>query len=221
MNLIYLAIELIICYIAITFLYKKYQYNGLYSYAAIAFILSNLMSLKTAEVLGFTINLGLIPFISVFIVSNIINQKKGKEEIKKLIINILLTSTLAYIILLLVTKMDSSILNLFTNASFDNMFLDSARIYFANIVTMLYMLYFNSNLYYYLKKEKNKIWISNIISIIIIQFFTTIIFILLGYALTSETTTILGMMIIRYILSIVIGILGTIIIYINNNSKEK
>jgi len=221
MNLIYLAVELIICYVAITFLYKKYQYNGLYTYASIAFILSNLMSLKTAEVLGFTINLGIIPFLSVFIVSNIINQKKGKEEIKKLIINILLTSTLAYIILLLVSKMDSSVLNLFTNASYDNMFLDSARIYFANIVTMLYMLYFNSSLYYYLKKEKNKIWISNIVSVIIIQFFTTIIFILLGYAITKDITTILGMMIIRYILSIIIGILGTVIIYINYNTKEK
>jgi len=221
MNIMYLTIELIICYLAITYLYKKYQYNGLYSYAITAFIISNIMSLKTIEIFNFELNLGLIPFVSVFIASNIIIQKKGKEEIKNLIISILLTSTLSYIILLLVSKMDSSIIKLFSNVSYDNIFIKSGRMFFANIVTMLYMLYFNSNLYYYLKREKNKIWISNIISIIIIQFFSTIIFILLGYAITTEITKILEMMLIRYALSIIIGILGTIIIYINNNTKEK
>lgn len=220
MNLVYLLIELVLCYLAITYLYKKYQYNGLYSYATIAFIISNIMSLKIIDLFGFTINLGLIPFVSVFIASNIIIQKRGKEEIKKLIINILLTSTLAYIILILVSKMDSSLVKLFSNKSFDNIFIDSIRLYFANIVTMLYMLFFNSNLYYYIKKEKNKIWISNIVSIIIIQFFATIIFILLAYAITTDMLKMIEMMLIRYMSSIVIGVLGTIIIYINN-TKEK
>ena len=221
MTLIYLLIELVLCYTVIIYLYKKYQYNGMHAYATIAFIISNLMSLKTVEIFGFDLNLGIIPFISVFIVSNIIIQKKGKEENKNLIINILLTSTISYIILLLVSKMDSSIIKQFSNASFDNIFINSARMYFSNIVTMLYMLYFNSSLYYYLKKEKNKIWISNIVSTIIIQFFSTIIFILLRYAITTDITKILEMMLIRYALSIIIGISGTIIVYINNNIKEK
>ena len=221
MNIMYLAIEVIICFVMITLLNKKYNLNGLYTYATITFILSNLMSLKTVEILGYTINLGIVPFVSIFIVSNIILQKKGMEETKKLILNLLLTSTLSYIILLLVSKIDSSIINLFTNKSYDNIFLGSSRIYFANIVTMLYMLYFNSILYYYLKKEKNKIWISNIITTIIIQFFATIIFILLSYAITTEINQIISRMLIRYALSIMIGVLGTIIIYINNKIKEK
>ena len=103
----------------------------------------------------------------------------------------------------------------------DNIFINSPKIYFANIVTMLYMLYLNSILYYYLKKEKNKIWISNIVSTVIIHFFATIVFISLAYAITTKIDKIIGMLLIRYILSIVIGLFGTIIIYINNNIKEK
>jgi uncharacterized integral membrane protein (TIGR00697 family) len=180
-----------------------------------------MMSLKTVDIFDFTVNLGIVPFISIFTVSNIIIQKKGILEVKNFILNILLTSTLAYIILLLVSKMDSSSINLFASKSFDNIFINSARIYFANIVTMLYMLYFNSILYYYLKKEKNKIWISNSISTIIIQFFATIIFVLLSYAITTDIKEIIEMMLIRYILSIIISLLATVTIYINNSTKEK
>ena len=221
MNIVYLIIELLICFSVITYLYKKYSYNGLYVYSTTSLVLSNLMSLKTIDIFDFTLNLGLVPFVSLFIVANIIVQKKGIEEIKNLIIVLLITSVLSYIILLLVSKMDSSIINQWTSASYDNIFINSPRIYFANIVTMLYMLYLNSLLYYYLKKEKNKIWISNIVSTVIIHFFATIVFISLAYAITTKIDKIIGMLLIRYILSIVIGLFGTIIIYINNNIKEK
>lgn len=222
MNVMYLVLELLICYITIIFLYKKYQTNGLYSYCIFAFIISSIMSLKTIEVYEFTINLGIIPFISVFTTSNIIIQKRGKEEVKELIITMLITSLISYIIFVLVSKMDSSIINLFTNASYDNIFNQSTRMYFANIVTLLYMLLFNSILYYYLKKEKNKIWISNIFSTIIIHFIATIIFIVLAYAITTEINKIIEMLLIRYALSVIIGIIGTVAIYITNNKiKEK
>ena len=106
------------------------------------------------------------------------------------------------------------------NKSFDNIFIDSARLYFANIVTTLYMLFLNSKLYYYLKKEKNKIIISNIFSSVIVQFLATIIFILLAYAITTPMTDIIAKMIIRYIISLIVMFLGTIVIYITNNIKE-
>ena len=86
MNIVYLIIELLICFSVITYLYKKYSYNGLYVYATTSLVLSNLMSLKTIDIFDFTLNLGLVPFVSLFIVANIIVQKKGIEEIKNLII---------------------------------------------------------------------------------------------------------------------------------------
>ena len=216
-----LIIELIICLLTIVVLYAKYKIDGLYGYIITATIISNIMSLKTIEVYNFSINLGVIPFLTLFITSNIIVQKKGKEEIKRIILLLLLTSTISYTIFLLICNLDSSKINLFTNKSFDNIFIDSARIYFSNIVTTLYMMFFNSNVYYYLKKQKNKIWISNIFSSIIVQFLATIIFILLAYAITTEMTEIIGKMIARYIISIIVAISATPIIYIANIIKEK
>ena len=220
MNTIYLIIELVICFIGIILLYAKYKLEGLYSYLIITAIITTIMSLKTIDFYNFSLNLGLIPYISIFIVSNIIIQKKGTEEIKKIILILLTTSTFSYIIILLSCKLESSPINIFMNKSFDNIFIDSARLYFANIVTTLYMLFLNSKLYYYLKKEKNKIIISNIFSSVIVQFLATIIFILLAYAITTPMTDIIAKMIIRYIISLIVMFLGTIVIYITNNIKE-
>ena len=220
MNTIYLIIELVICFIGIILLYAKYKLEGLYSYLIITAIITTIMSLKTIDFYNFSLNLGLIPYITIFIVSNIIIQKKGTEEIKKIILILLTTSTFSYIIILLSCKLESSPINIFMNKSFDNIFIDSARLYFANIVTTLYMLFLNSKLYYYLKKEKNKIIISNIFSSVIVQFLATIIFILLAYAITTPMTDIIAKMIIRYIISLIVMFLGTIVIYITNNIKE-
>ena len=220
-NIYILFIEVILCFLLMLIMYKKDNINSLYYYAVIIFILSNLMSLKTIELYDFELNLGIIPFTSIFIASNIIIQKKGPEEIKKLIMILLATSILSYITLYLVSLMNSSNINLFTSASYDNIFIDSPRIYFSNIVTMLYTLFFNSKLYYYLKKEKNQIWLSNIFSNIIIQFISSILFSFLAYAITKEVIDVLKLTMIRYIISLVVCFIGTFIIYITNNIKEK
>lgn len=220
-NIYILFIEIILCFLLMIILYKKEKIDSLYYYAVITFILSNIMSLKTIELYNFELNLGIIPFTSVFIASNIIIQKKGPEEIKKLIMLLLATSILSYTVLYLISIMNSSNINLFTSASYDNIFIDSPRIYFANIVTILYTLFFNSKLYYYLKKEKNQIWLSNIFSNIIIQFIASILFSFLAYAITKELIDILKLTMIRYIISLIVIFVGTPIIYITNNIKEK
>ena len=218
-NIEILCIELIVCFISLSILTIKYKYEGIYIYSIIAFILASLMSLKIISIYNFDINLGIVSFTSVFIASNIIVQKKGYEEVKKLILFVVISNVIAYIFLYLTSKMDSSNINLFTNKSFDNIFDGSARIYFANIVTMLYILILNSKLYYYLKRIKNKIWISNLFSGIIIQFMAACIFPVISYALIKEPLDIVKLIIIRYMISIITIIVGTIVIYIANKIK--
>ena len=115
--------------------------------------------------------------------------------------------------------MEASNINLFTNKSFDNIFEGSVRIYFANIVTMLYFLIFNGKLYYYLKRTKNKIWISNLFSGIIIHFLSSCAFIVISYAITEEPIEIIKLIIIRYMICLVTIIIGTIPIYISSKFK--
>lgn len=219
MNIYLLCIEVIICFIAIVILYKNYKLDGLYTYSVIAFILANLMSLKVISIYNFDINLGIATFTSVFISLNIIIQKKGIDEVKKAILYIIISSVIAYSCFYLTSLMNSSNINLFTNKSYDNIFINSARVYFANIVTMLYILIFNSKIYYYLKRIKNKIWISNLFSGIIVQFISSCLFPIIAYTFIKEPIDIIKIIIIRYMISLITIIFGTITIYIANIFK--
>ena len=216
-----LGIELITCIIFILFLYKKYTSLGLYIYTIASMILTCLMSLKTTTIYDYDLNLGIIPFVTIFIVSNILIQKKGPEEMKTHLLVILSTTILSFIILLLVSLMASSKIALFTNASYDNIFDNSIRLLFASIVTMLYSLILNNKLYFYLKRMKNNIFISNVFSTIIIQFIASILFGIIAYTFVKDTIDIIKLIMVRYLLSLVVGLIGTIPIYITKYIKEQ
>lgn len=215
-----LILELILCLITLSFLYKQYKNNGLYIYIIISLILSSLMSLKLTSLFNYDLNLGIIPFVTIFTSSNIIIQKNGPNAIKKVILTVSASYLISYALLYLVQMMDSSNINLFTNASYDNIFIDSLRMYFANFVTFLYTMLLNSKLYYYLKKLKNNILISNLFSTIIIQFIASILFGLIAYIFIKEPIDIIKIIMIRYLVSLITGILGTIPIYITKKIEE-
>ena len=215
-----LIIELILCLITQIILYRRYKTVGLYIYIIICLILTSIMSLKTSTIYNFDINLGIIPFVTIFTSTNILIQKNGENNTKKLILTTSATYIISYAILYLVQFMSSSNINLFTNASYDNIFADSARMYFANFVTLLYSLLLNSKLYYYLKKMKNNIIISNLFSTIIIQFLASILFGLIAYTFIKEPIDIIKIIMIRYLISLIVGLLGTISIYLTKKVTE-
>lgn len=216
-----LIIELIICIIAIVILYKNYHLVGLYAYTIMSIILSCMMSFKMITIYNYDMNLGIIPLVTIFIVANIISQKIGPEETKKHLLLTVVVLTVSYIILLLIKLMSASKIGLFTSASYNNIFDNSLRIIFANIVTILYSLILNNKLYYYLKRMKNNIIISNIFSTIIIQFIASILFGIIAYTFIKEPIDIVKIIMIRYLVSLVVGLLGTIAIITTKYIKEQ
>ena len=216
-----LIIELFLCLFTLLFLYKRYGNIGVYTYCIVCMILSSIMALKTITLYNYDIPLGIIPFVSLFTASNILIQKNGTAESKNLLLITTISSIISYIIILLASNMKSSNINLFMSASFDNIFSDSLRIYFATFVTTLYSLLINLKLYYYLKKMKNNILISNLFSTIIIHFISSIIFGLIAYTFDKEIIDIIKIIMIRYLVSLCVGIISTIIIYITKFIKIK
>ncbi len=216
-----LIIELIVCIIAIVILYKNYHLVGLYAYTIASIILSCMMSFKMITIYNYDMNLGIIPLVTIFIVANIIIQKIGPEETKKHLLLTVTVLTLSYLILLLIKQMTASKIGLFASASYNNIFDNSLRIIFANIVTILYPLILNNKLYYYLKRMKNSIIISNIFSTIIIQFIASILFGIIAYTFVKEPIDIVKIIMIRYLVSLVVGLAGTLAIITTKYIKEQ
>lgn len=218
-NILLILAEVIVCYTATLILNKKYKTDGLYVYAIIATFISCIMSLKQIDLLSATVPIGFGVTTSLIIAGNIITQKRGPEEIKTYIVLILVTALVSCCFLNMSGLMKSSDYNLYANKSYDSIFEYNLRIYIANIISIIMGVWLNSKLYYELKKIKNKIILSNIFSIIITQLLENVIFVLIAYLFEYEAINIILCVIFRYMIKTVIGIIGTIPIYIANKFK--
>ena len=215
-NIILIVAEVIICYLAIILLNKKYKTDGLYVYGIIATFISCIMSLKQIDILGVTIPIGVGVTTSLIIAGNIITQKRGPEEIKTYIALILVTSLVSCCFLNMSGLMESSDYNKYANKAYDSIFEYNLRVYIATIVSIISSIWLSSKVYYTLKKIKNKIAISNIFSIIIIELLENVSFVLIAYLFEYKPINVILCIIFRYIIKTIIGMLGTVPIYITN-----
>ena len=217
-NIILIFLEMIVCYLTIIFLNKKYKTDGLYVYGIIATFMSCIMSLKQIHVFGVPIPVGFGVTTSLLITGNIITQKKGPNSLKTYLILIIVTALISCCFLNISGIMEDSTYNKFANKSYDSIFKYNLRIYFANIISILVAIFLGSKLYYLIKRINNKIILSNIFSVVIIEFLDTIIFMLIAYLFEKDLVSLILAIIFRYLIKMVIGIIGTITIYITNQN---
>ena len=125
-----------------------------------------------------------------------------------------LVSVFSYIILAI-----SSLSPSYITTSFNQIFGNNLKIFASSTIALLASLILNIKLYYFLRRAKNKIWISNILSGIIVQFVYTLIYFLLSAHLYLPLETLSGSIIITSGLRILINTIETIPLYII--SKER
>lgn len=220
MNIILLFIEIIFSSATLIFLHKKYKFEGIYLWIIIFSILLGIISQKSVEIFGLEINLGFTINTLIFIASNILIQKKGQEEIGKIISIIILSNVSLYIFSILSSLIRVSDINEISNISFNELFYLNNRIYFASIISLIVSLWLNSILYHQIRQIKNKIVISNILSTIIIHFIECIIFCIISYIFKIPLINVIELIVIRYIFKVTIGLIGTNIIYLVNSIER-
>ena len=218
-NVVLIIAEVIICYTTIIILNKKYKTDGLYVYAIIATFISCIMGLKQITILDkIDLPIGFGITTSIIIAGNIITQKRGPEEIKTFIALILVSSLVSCCFLNLSGLMIPSDYNSSANKAYDLIFEYNIRVYMATIISIISSVWLSSKLYYELKKIRNQIVINNIFSIIIASLVDNVLFVLIAYLYAPEKEEIifdiLFCIIFRYIIKMVIGLIGTIPIYI-------
>ncbi len=224
MNYIILLLEsLLVCCMMILF-YKQGKKRGLYLCVAIMASILCVTSFKLVDILGFQVNLGLPLVSGIFISSNIIVQKYGLDEVKKIIITFLMSSILVFLFINLTGVISRSEYNLVSNLAYDNLFaynLSNLRIFVGGILSTSLMLYYNSYIYYYIRRSKNRLLFSNIGSMLIIQFIESTIFIILSYTFIYSSTELFGMIVIRYLIKVIVGLVGLLPVYVIVKMKDK
>ena len=220
MNIILLFSELVLTLSTLIVLYHKYKKEGIYAWIVLATILSNIMITKTINISGLDINLGIIIIATIFIATNLLIQKEGEKETNKIILTIFLTSLLTNFLLILVSFLDISSLTTSMDNAYNKLVINNILLITINNIILLITLKINSYLYYKVKIIENKIWVSNIISMMVSELIYGILLgaMYLSYYHTFFDTTIIT--IIRFLFAILTQSLGTIIIYYFNNQKS-
>lgn len=221
MNLLFLLIEVILSYIILLFVYKKYKEEGIYIWIIIILLISSIMSIKSIEINNVNIALGIGVSSSIYIANNILIQKKGTEHMKKITTIMLVISLIFICLLILSSGLPISDYNNISNLMYNNVIFSNIKFIFANIISIIIAIYINNFLYYELRKVKNKIWISNIFSSLIFAFVESIIFVLITNFINGSLYVVMMTIVIRYILRLIILIIGTDVVYIANNFRER
>lgn len=211
---------MIICYVLLLLLCKKFKTDGIYVYGIIATFISCIMSLKQIELMGVNVPIGFAVTTSLIIAGNMITQKRGPEELKTYLSLVLVTALISCSFLNLSGIIDSSEYNELSNISYDNIFKYNLRIYLGLTISIIISIYLSSKLYYLLKRLQNKIILSNIFSIIIVELLENILFVFIAYLFEYEPIDLILCLVIRYMIKTVIGLIGTITIYIANKYKQ-
>ena len=220
MNIVLLLIEVLFSSFTLIYLYHKYKYEGIYLWISIFSIILGILSQKMVEIFGLEINLGFTINSLIFIASNILVQKKGPDEVNKILSIIILSNVVIYSFSIISTIISISSINEITNNAFDKLFYLNNRIYFANVISLIISIWLNSILYHQIRQIKNKIIISNILSTIIIHFIECILFCLISYIFKIPFINIIELIVIRYIFKTTIGLIGTNIIYMLNSIER-
>ena len=221
MNILFLIIEVIISYILLLFVYKKYKEEGIYIWIVISLLISSFMSIKSIEINNVDIALGLGVSSSIYIANNILLQKKGTEYIKNTTTILFIFSIIFIFLLILSSGITISEYNSITSLMYDSIMFSNIKFILANIISIIIGLYVNNYVYYELRKIKNKLWISNILSSLIFTFVEVLIFVFITNFINGSLYVMMTTLVIRYIIKIMILIIGTDIIYIANNFKER
>ena len=216
MNYILIIIEVFLSYLTLLLFHKKFKLDGIYYYIVMATILSNVMLLNTIDILTYPISVGFGITSSIVIATIILTHKRGPSELSKLIITIIISSIISYSYLTLSSYMGISDTNKYTNISYSIIFKNNIRIYLANTISLILSIYLSTKLYHTMKQIKNKIWISNIFTTVIVEFIESIIFCVIAYAFSLKVIDLIMVIVIRYVIRALIECLGTTVIYIDD-----
>ena len=215
MNYVFYLLEIVIVYLLMILFYKIGKKDGLYVYICLLSSIISFTIFGTIDILSFQVNLGIPILLGIFMANNIIIQRYGIDEVKR----ILLTCCLSYVGTAILISFASLINNYsfdyFMASTYDLLFgydLNNLRCTIASGISIIIMLWLGSGIYFSIRKSKNILFVSNIVSVFVVAFIESLIFILISNVGNFSAIELFGMISVRYIVEVALGIIGLIIL---------
>lgn len=209
MNLIIFILELLLSFIIIYFSFKHNIPRNILIIQLI--ILSSVMGVKLITINSTDIQLGLLFSTIIYILCNIVIQKKGIEQI-----NVYLKEIIFYTFIFMLIIFSNEIISFLNNSNLiisDLIYLPHIKIILSNSLALIIGIYVNSYMYYDIKKNKNNIILSTISSGILALAIECLIFSILTFDFNDSIVLFITSLSYKFLIKFVILILGIPLIY--------
>lgn len=197
--------------IFVLIMYKFFGKTGLFVWVGFATVLANIQVVKLIEIFGLTATLGNAVYGSIFLVTDILNEKYGKKEAKKAVWLGFSSLIMMTIIMQLVIQFQPAPDD-FAQDSLETVFGLIPRIALGSLIAYIISQYTDVIIFSFLRKlfpADGAFWIRNNGSTMISQLLDTLIFTTIAFLGVFPKEIWLSVFISTYVLKFLVSIIGT------------
>ena len=215
-NVLLILINILVTFTMVILIEKIFKKEGLYVWASIALIMANILECQAVGLFhGFTATCGNVLFASVFLATDIMNEKYGAEYSKKAI-RLAVCDMIAFTIIMQIGLLFKPDVTDMAHDAMKTLFSLNLRITISSIV----MFYISNNLDIFLferikKKLPDKLWIRNNVATIVSNVLENYFFIFFAFVGLYDIPTMLNIATTISVIEIIIALCDTPFIYLS------
>ena len=201
--------------------YKLFGKTGLFVWIAVSSIIANIQVNKSIELIGLTATLGNSVYGSIFLATDILNEKYGVKDANRSVIFGFSAS-----IVMLVTMSLSLIfvpsVNDYAQDALVTLFNPAIRIVLGSLLAYLVAQFLDIKLFNIVKKRlpgDKFMWVRNNVSTILSQSVDTLIFVTIAFLFVYETPILIQIYISTFVFKVIIALIDTPFLYIAKKIK--
>lgn len=218
-NLWFGAIFMIVHFTLFLFSYRMFGKIGIYAWIGMATVLANIQVVKTVELpLGIIITLGNTMYGTIYLASDLLNEKYGEKAAKKAVwfgfFTLIATTIIMQLALLFEPHQDPFPIEV--QGALETLFGLLPRIALGSLCAYLVSQFLDVKIYSVLKRmfpAPNKLWVRNNGSTLVSQLVDTLIFCTIAFAGKYESDVWLSIFLSTYIIKFIVSLVSTPFLY--------
>lgn len=201
--------------------YRLFGRMGLYAWVGVATVLANIQVVKTIEMFGLVMTLGNTIYATIYLTSDLLNEKYGEQAAKKAVWFGFFTLIATTIIMQLVLRFEPQPGDIAQDAM-QKLFGLMPRLALGSLCAYLFSQFIDVKIYTWLKKKcpgRNQLWIRNNGSTLLSQMLDTLIFCTIAFWNEYPLDVWWEIALTTYLIKFVVSAASTPVLYIARNMK--
>lgn len=227
MNETLFFIAIIVNFLGVTLAYKLFSKTGIYAWIALATVIANIEVVKCVDIFGLPLTLGNVTYGSIFLATDILNEKYGREKAQKGVF----LGFFSLLVLTLFTQIDLLYIpssNDFAQGAMQTIFALTPRICLGSMLAYLVSNTMDVFLYKKIRDilpTDKFLWVRNNAATMTSQLVDTILFTFIAFFGVFPLSIVLKLCFTTYVLKLIIAVCDTPFLYlakrINNDEQIK